>query len=283
MANISVVALIATSNRWDLLTGVSLQSVKQQTLRPDWVVVVNDGDPFNSDQEEYIRELLSDDTVIIMNNRRVHGAAGAWNTGLQKINCIAPEAYVAILDDDDSWDQDHLKINSEVAMRESADIVVSWLRLIIDGRDQRRPLVSELNDRTFLVGNPGWQGSNTFVSMEVMRRVGGFRDGLQSMNDRDLAIRLLRLEGVRVSYTGLWTSSWYIRSAVESLSSRGAEAKRSGIRWFWRLYGQDMSAEEVSAFFDLSLQRFGIDRDDIMDPGTDVPSHRLPKGDLNGD
>lgn len=280
MNDLRLATLIATCNRWELLTGVSLPSVRNQSLHPDWVVIVNDGEPFNLDEEDCIRSLLPDDAVVIKNNQRAHGAAGAWNTGLQEINSIAPDAYVAILDDDDVWDRDHLRINCEVATRDSADIVVSGLRLIIDGHEHPRPLVNKLSDRDFLVGNLGWQGSNTFVTMEALRRVGGFRDGLKSMNDRDLAIRLLRLEDVRLSYTNAWTSSWHIRSEIKSLSNRGAEAKRSGIRWFWQLYGQDMSTENVSAFFDLSLHRFGITSDEILNFGEDVPFQRSGRGDF---
>lgn len=275
--------LIATNNRWGLLTGVSLPSVRRQTRRPDWVVIVNDGDPFDADQEHYLCGLLPDVSVIIIGNRRTRGTAGAWNTGLQEIERLTPDAYVAILDDDDSWEPDHLKINSEVAVRDAADIVVSGLRLIINGQDRQRPHVGKLSDRTFLIENPGWQGSNTFVSLKSLIQVGGFRDGLRSTNDRDLAIRLLRLEGVCVSYTGIWTSSWHIRSGLDSLSSSGSAAKRSGLRWFWQLYAPDMTTEEASLFFEVALTRFGIEKDEILFPGADVPTQRTTKGDLHVD
>jgi len=275
--------LIATNNRWDLLTGVSLPSVRRQTRRPDWVVIVNDGTPFNADQEHYLCDLFPDVSVIITGNRRTRGAAGAWNTGLQEINRLAPDAYVAILDDDDAWEPDHLKINADVAERDAADIVVSGLRLILNGRNHERPHVGRLSDRTFLIENPGWQGSNTFVSLKSLIQVGGFRDGLKSTNDRDLAIRLLRIEGVRVSYTGLWTSSWHIRTGLDALSSVGSAAKRSGLRWFWQLYAPDMTAEEASRFFEVALIRFGIVKDEILLPGADVPTQRTAKGDLHVD
>jgi hypothetical protein len=250
---------------------------------PGLVVLVNDGVSFNPNQIKLLRRLLSPIPVVITGNRRTRGAAGTWNTGLDEINRVLPDAFVAILDDDDTWDADHLKINAETAIREDADIVISGLRLIRDGLDIPRPHVNRLCDRDFLVGNPGWQGSNTFVSMSLMRRVGGFRDGLKSMNDRDLAIRLLRVEGVRVSYTGVWTSSWFIRSDNESLSAFRSEPKLSGLRWFWILYGAEMSGTEASLFFARALNLFDFEKEEILNLGDTVPPELLQRGDFNAD
>lgn len=278
---VRVAALVATKNRWDLLTGAALPAIRQQIRPPDHVIIVNDGATFCDARRKELCGQLSPVPVIVCENARSAGAAGAWNTGLQVIDRTAPDSYVAILDDDDTWDADHLLRNEDEADNGIAEIVVSGLRIQKDGLACERGLPADLTERDFFVGNPGWQGSNTFVSMQLMKRVGGFRDGLKSLNDRDLAIRLLRVKGARVAYTGAWTSTWHVRSGLESLSSRRSEAKLSGARWFWRLYGWDMTADEAARFFERMRSLFGIERGEICCPGSDVPRVLSEKGSLD--
>lgn len=121
----------------------------------------------------------------------------------------------------------------------------------------------------FLTGNPGWQGSNTFVSLRALNMAGGFRDGLTSCNDRDLAIRLLRRSGVQTAYTGQWTATWHLSSTRKSLSSPRSEAKLCGLRSFWQLYGSEMDATQAEMFFHRALHFFHIERADIL-KGTDA-------------
>ncbi|MFE8598744.1 glycosyltransferase family 2 protein [Archangium violaceum] len=274
-------ALVATSNRWEPLTACALPSIRWQTRAVDQVVVVNDGEPFDAAQEAVLRRLLEPVPLVLLENQRVRGAAGAWNTGLQHLLASYREGYVALLDDDDTWDASHVAENLRAAERERADLVISGLRLIIDGIARERALPRGLVARDFLVGNPGWQGSNTFVSRRLWAAVGGFRDGLQSLNDRDLAIRLLRVPEVRVSYTGVWTATWNLSTRGGTLSTPRAAAKISGLRWFWRLYGGEMSPQEAEAFFARARDLFAVQRDEIEGGGDDVPPHQRPRGDLH--
>jgi len=107
------------------------------------------------------------------------------------------------------------------------------------------------------VGNPGWQGSNTFVDLALLRAAGGFTDGLRSLNDRDLALRLLRHTQARPALTGKWTATWTCDTAG-ALSEPRSAAKREGLRRFWAMYCLDMGAEEQSAFFERARSLFGI-------------------------
>jgi glycosyltransferase involved in cell wall biosynthesis len=278
-----IFALIATKDRWYLLTGSSLPSVRRQTHPPSKVVLVNDGHAFSHDQQRTLAEILGTIPVDIFNNRRRSGVAGAWNTGLEHIATLGANGFVAILDDDDEWDSCHLAENETLARSRSAEIVISGLRLVIDGVEHHRDFVQSLADHDFFVGNPGWQGSNTFVRLSLLLQVGGFRDGLQSLNDRDLAIRLLRASrSSSPAFVGKWTSSWHIRTNEYSLSARRSPAKLSGLRWFWRIYGPQMSDVEADAFFDRTANLFDITRVQVTDANADVPPHCLARGDLFG-
>lgn len=199
------------------------------------------------------------------------------------IGQMQPDCFVAILDDDDAWDPNHIEANVDAATRNSAEVVVSGLRLLVDGVERERHLIMSLTDRDFMVGNPGWQGSNTFVQMRLMQRVGGFREGLSSLNDRDLAIRLLRVPGVRVAYPRTWTSTWHIRSNVEALSTPRSAAKLSGLQRFWRIYGTEMSGVESARFFERASRLFAIEQDaTITADAPDLPPCQL-RGDLLDD
>ena len=161
---------------------------------------------------------------------------------------------------------DSLKCQTSPVPRQSRGISHSWL-------------INSISAREFLVGNPGWQGSNTFVDLGLMLSVGGFREGMSSCNDRDLAIRLLRATSRQPALPAEWTASWHIRSGQQSISTT-RNAKLSGLSHFWRLYGNEMNEETSSLFFERSHTLFGIEMTDIV--GSAEQTHALPssRGDL---
>lgn len=276
--------LIASKDRGPRVLCHALWSVRNQTYHPDLLVLVNDGKPLSAAEEAQLHDAIGRVPLVIVSNRRTAGVAGAWNTGLDLLRTRGPGAnsYVAILDDDDLWDPRHLEVNLTTATRAVAGAVVSGLRMIRDGETVDRPLPNAFGVDDFLAGNPGWQGSNTFVSLELMFKVGGFRDGMLSLNDRDLAIRILRAPGVRVGYTNEWTSSWHLSRNGQQLSSPRSKPKLSGLRWFWRIYGREMSPAIEAVFFTRAASLFGIGREAIIEESDDHPPHTEPRGDLCG-
>lgn len=273
--------LVATRDRWAELINGALPAIRRQSHAPEEVVVVNDGPSFRPEQTAALQERLDPLRATVIQNRRAGGCAGAWNTGLEHLLSSRDDGFVALLDDDDDWAATHLEENLRAAVRARADVVVSGLRLLVDGRELERPLPTALCPTDFLVGNPGWQGSNTFMSRRQWRTVGGFRDGLKSLNDRDLAIRALRVPEVRVAYTGAFTSAWHMTTGREALSAPRSPAKLSGLRWFWQIYGDDMSASDANAFFARADRLFAVNREEITAPRGDAPPHRHPWGDLH--
>lgn len=273
-------ALVATKDRWSLLANGALASIREQARPPDWVIVVNDGRPFAPSELDYLRALLRPIPLAVLANRKVPGPAGAWNTGLEYIGQRGCGGFVAFLDDDDTWCADHLRQTLRAAASHDAAIVVSGLRMFRDGLEVPRELPSGLIPRDFLIGNPGWQGSNTFVRFDVLCRVGGFRHGMPSLNDRDLAIRLLRLPNIRVAYTGRWTAAWNTAHGRLGLSTPRSREKISGLRWFWHIYGEEMSEADAQQYFERAERLFEVGRSEIVDAGDDLPPHREPRGDL---
>lgn len=257
-----IAVLIATKNRDALLVERALSSVHHQTLVPNTLVVVNDGGPHDERVHQELRKLGQTMNVVTVENQRTPGASGAWNTGLTELEQREHRGFVALLDDDDEWDPVHLEVNARAARDERANVVVAGLRLRQHGHDVPRPLLRGVRDRDFLVGNGGWQGSNTFVQLPHLLRVGGFREELRSLNDRDLAIRLLRHPDTRLALVGQWTATWHLGTPC-CLSERGSSAKLAGLRSFWALYGNEMTPDEATAFFGRAMQYFDISEEQI--------------------
>lgn len=262
--NYKCAALLATKDRWELLTQRALPSIRGQIFLPEIVVLVNDGCPFDDEQILKLCEILECIPLIILPNERSPGAAGAWNTGLGYLRQLAFDGYVAILDDDDEWDSDHLHLNMAKAMETEAELVVSGLRRVASGKVKPRKLPTGLKDTDFLCGNPGLQGSNTFVSLRALERARDFTEGLPSLNDRDLAVRLLR-STEKVAFTNQWTATWYHDADRKTLSSPRSKEKVIGLQWFWRKYSSEMDNNEQAAYLDRAWRCFGVTREEVED------------------
>lgn len=236
----NISALIATRPRLDALLSTSLPSLRCQQRRPDRVVIVSDGLVLSGDEVGGCVAACDGVPVHVLTNARAPGAAGAWNTGLDYLDAQGLTDFVAILDDDDTWDPDHLALCEEHA-KVGADVVISGLRMMRDGKLLPREPLLQVGEEDFLVGNPGWQGTNTFVRLDRLIQVGGFTDGLRSANDRDLAIRLLELPDLRVSFTGCMTATWHLGHRADAISARGSADKRAGLQAFYRRYAERMT------------------------------------------
>jgi glycosyltransferase involved in cell wall biosynthesis len=255
------VVLVATRNRAELLQQRTIPSMLSQTALPSAVVIVNDGAPHPEALRGRFSDFAGRTHLQLLDNTRRPGPAGAWNTGLQWLRDQGFDGFVAILDDDDTWDSQHLAANLQAATAAGADLAVSGLRLSVDGQIRPRPLIERLDHRDFLVGNPGWQGSNTFVRMAALEAVGGFDEQLPSMHDRDLAVRLLRHPGVSWVLVPEWTATWFM-GTPGCLTARSS-SKLVALRRFLGKHGAHMREEDRSAFLERAKRLFGYTQTDI--------------------
>lgn len=259
-----VIALIATTPRVDLLRSRALPSIQRQSRCLDAVVIVSDRRALSVEETRDSALTVPRCPTHFLANNRTRGVAGAWNTGLDFIAAQWPVCYVAILDDDDEWDADHIQACVNAAHRAGgADVVVSGLRLSRDGKEIPRPPPVSLHVDDFLAGNPGWQGSNTFVSLQTLLKVGGFTEGLTSTNDRDLAIRILSLSQLGIAFTGKHTATWNIDSNRACLSSPGSVEKARGLATFLQLHGHRMAPEIKDRFYQRAEALFDLSAADI--------------------
>ena len=259
----SIAAVVATHNRPELLSGRALASIAGQTRRPDYLIVVDDSDAdFRYANAEVVSDLCIPDTrKIYLENLRTPGASGAWNTALFHLHRIDPSAYVAILDDDDSWAETYLERCAQAIAEKDLDMVAAGLvfhRFQDTESEVYYPPVSlEVDD--LLVRNPHIQGSNLFVRLRRLLEAGGFDESLTSTTDRDICIRLADLAPIR--YGGLREKlvHHYADNDRPRLSTPGSEAKRAGLRYFFRKYRGRMRDGQQGAFLERSRMLFDCD------------------------
>ena len=88
---LSIVAVVATHNRPELLAGRSLASIALQTRTPDYLVVVDDSDMgVRSANAGIVARLVIPGTkAFYLENHRTPGASGAWNAGERSSTVIS--------------------------------------------------------------------------------------------------------------------------------------------------------------------------------------------------
>ncbi len=283
--NTTIAVLIATSkNRTKLLLERALKSVYDQKNVNPLVIIVDDNSRNSGEstskelskirkgveslRTEYLmnkyKSLLhiERDTIafkdyfktIILSNKRTQGnsGTGAWNTGIYYLSNNYPmkRIYVAILDDDDEFMPTYLShCNSLI----DPSVIAVFVSIIwIDKNTVRNHYVyrEKLTQEAFLIGNPGVQGSNMFIRLDIFHALGGFDECLPSTTDRDLMIRLLDYNDLNKI-----NSSGKIVTSLELLVKHYADGldrltdnkihKTKGLDIFYEKYSSRFSADQL--------------------------------------
>lgn len=261
--------VIATCNRPALLANRSLLSVRAQTRPPDLVIIVDDSQwrtrRINRDIAASWRAPKT--SVTYLENWRTPGAAGAWNTAFHYLHRQKlPECWVALLDDDDEWLPEYLDKCLATGESEKADLVVAGLlRRTAVGPDYAHAVPDkEFSKTDFLIGNPHWQGSNTFARLSALIAAGGFDESFESTNDRDLGIRLLDLGYLKWSFVKEYLVIHYADQRSDRLSTKASPQKRAGIEAFYQKYCGRMASETSTAFFERAGHIFDVNDGQIL-------------------
>ena len=259
-----VAVLVATANRLRLLASRALPSIESQTRTPWRVVVVDDSrtDAAAQRTEQAVRAWQPAGIAVdFLRNRRTRGAAGAWNSGLDHLlrTCGDPgRLHVAILDDDDRWEPDHLERCLALTESRRLDVVAApFLR--IEENAEPRPVIPprSLRPSSFLAGNPGIQASNLACRLSVLLEAGLFDESLPSCTDRDLCIRISDLPGVRYGVTAHPTVHHFACRSRPRLSTPRSPARLAGLDGFFRKYRGRMSSAERKRFRTRARRLFG--------------------------
>ena len=283
-----IAAVVATHNRPELLAGRALASVACQTRPPDLLVIVDDSSlETRHINAEIVARFKSVGTkTIYLENRRTPGAAGAWNTALTHLQVIAQSTFVAILDDDDSWEPGYLQQCEKAVSEQKLDMVAAGIVFhepgIQNGRLLNPPDLLDVSG--LLVRNTHIQGSNLFVTLRKLLEAGGFDEALVSTTDRDICIRLADLGTVRYGALTMHLVHHHADNDRFRLSTPGGDAKRAGLRYFYCKYQGRMSKAQQAAFIERSRRLFDCDpsaKTSSLPPIVPAPNYTSTEGKLD--
>ncbi|MCH8270143.1 MAG: glycosyltransferase [Planctomycetes bacterium] len=260
----SVIALIATHGRDDLLLQRAIPSILGQTAAPERLMLVVDQtkdelpDSALASFAKRVQARCGGIPASVLRNRRtLHTAAGAWNSGIDQLHRDArlmarPNlCFVAVLDDDDAWEPGHLELCIEQAVTRDLGMVASGVirHESVDDPGHRHGIPERLNPRELFIRGQHIQGSNLFVRLDMLLKAGCFDEHLPSCTDRDMCIRLADLPDLRFGRVEDYTVHHFADPRSDRLSAPGSRPKLEGLTRFWGKYADrfDHGAREEFA------------------------------------
>jgi glycosyltransferase involved in cell wall biosynthesis len=210
-----------------------LASVFAQTLKPEEVIVVNDGSTDNT--AELATELGA--KVVTRPNG---GLSAARNTGIQNASC----EWIALLDADDLWAPDKLE-RQAARVGPNTVLVYTGTRFFDDdGVREERPAVDPATAKKLLrYCNP--IPNTILVRREAVLREGGYREDIRSCEDWEMLVRLEHMGDFEVVPDPLMDIYLHSDSlsanpekmlfALEQILDSSLLKHRRGVdRWAWR-------------------------------------------------
>ena len=181
--------VVRTRNRPALLRE-ALESLRTQTVRPQQVVVVNDGGASPREVTDGFRDAFD---VVLEDSKQRRGRSAAANRGV----ALAREPLVAFLDDDDRCFPDHVERLVAGHRQGPEPVVYTDAVTVVYGQGDSgwEPRVRTLQysldyDPDFLLLANYIPVHTLLLTRELFRKVGGFDEGLEYSEDWDFLIRL---------------------------------------------------------------------------------------------
>lgn len=173
--------IIPTCDRPDFLP-ITIRSVLKQTLKPDEILIINNGKG-----EVALPEDLAE-KVIVHKIVPYAGVAQARNFGA----FLAKGEYIAFIDDDDLWNENYLE-NAAQAIAEGADCIISRLDKMVKGEIlPYKNAHGRVSIDYILVFNPGVTGTNLVIAKDAFFKAGGYNPKLPPSEDKTLILEALR-------------------------------------------------------------------------------------------
>ena len=170
----------------------ALQSVANQSLRPDEIIVINDGSPDDTAAQALACEtLFKAPTTLRVINQDNAGAGAARNRGIAE----ASNNIIAFLDADDEWLAEKLQVSYQVMVDQNLNVVAHDSFSVHDGQETLTGSfrVFSSSDATFdTLYRKGYVDTCTVLARrDEILKVGGFDEGLPNAQDFELWLALL--------------------------------------------------------------------------------------------
>jgi glycosyltransferase involved in cell wall biosynthesis len=228
----TIAAVIPLYNGGDFVEE-AIRSVLKQTRPADEIIVVDDGS--TDDGPSKIERLATRHPITLLRKQN-GGQSSARNMAIKYSQC----EYIAFLDQDDIWYDDHLAIltrpffesraNDLAIVYGNLDLVDREGRMIahcyLDELDSAHPKTSL---RQCLAQDLYIVPSAALVSKEAISRVGYFDERLSGYEDDDLFVRIF-WAGYRNVYLSVAVSRWRHHGTSSSFSARMAKSRMTYFR-----------------------------------------------------
>lgn len=238
----SVAAIIPLYNgaRW---IEQSLQSILAQTLKPDEIIIVNDGSTDDGSGVAIVERLRKTHPQITLLHKPNGGQSSARNLAVHH-SC---SRYIAFIDQDDCWYPNHLQDLMRAAQKHKG-LPLGWVYSDFDDIDEHGNMVR----RCFVdhVANPKRdlitilsqgliiQPSATLISREAFEAVDGFDENLCGYEDDDLFLRIFRA-GYDNVFIPRTTSQWRVHDSSCGASDRNDDSLRYYIQKLIKMFPND--------------------------------------------
>lgn len=176
---ILVSVIITTYNR-KYEVAKAIESIKNQTIEPDEIIVVDDGSTDGTC--EHITRKYGSLITLIQKEEKV-GVAAARNLGLAH----ARGQYIAFLDSDNEWKPERLsELISCIEENDAPEVVYNLYYQHIK------------NKRHILSPQKTYDASSVIYKRSLLEQVGLYDDKFSVMCDCELALRIKRVKSVRM-------------------------------------------------------------------------------------
>ena len=204
----------------------TIASVRAQSLQPDELILIDDGSG-DATLETALRATDGAAFTVRSITQENGGQSAARNAGVALTQCD----FIALLDQDDLWHRDHLRLLLETAQKRDdigwtysdfnqidrdGRMVIRNFRRFTDSPQANRSLHEILSHDVFALP------SASLIRREAFAAAGGFDPRLRGYEDDDLFMRI---------FSAGWTSA-YLREAL--VDYRRHDGGSSGDRTFWR-------------------------------------------------
>jgi glycosyltransferase involved in cell wall biosynthesis len=211
-----------------------LESVFAQTLKPDEVIVVDDGSTDNT-------AALAAELGARILRRSNSGSAAARNAGIAN----ASAEWVALLDADDCWVPEKLERQADCIQSDTV-LVYTGIRFFDDhGSRGEKPAIDPVTATKMLRYCNPITPSTVLARREILMRDGGFREDIRVCEDWEMWFRLQRqgqFEAVPEALTNYYiypgslsANPQKMLSALDGFIETTLLADLKGVkRWVWR-------------------------------------------------
>jgi glycosyltransferase involved in cell wall biosynthesis len=176
MPKVSVI--IPTHNRAEFLRS-AITSVLNQTFQDFEIVIIDDA---SKDHTQEVITNFNDARIKVIRNQFSKGDAGTRNIGIINSN----GEYIALLDDDDEWLPEKLKIQTCLLDNSSPEVGGVCTHSFISGRVSSvfNPEKNDLTEENFI------RTSSILLRRECFEKCGLFDESMPTSSDYDMWIRI---------------------------------------------------------------------------------------------